>query len=348
MQASNTPYPFKNLVFEGGGVKGIAYVGALQALEEAGILANINRVGGTSVGSINALLLAAGYSNSETLAILTALNFNKLKDGGCNPLVNTVRLLREYGWYKGDYFCRWLGDLLRQKTGSATVTFQALQAHSGKALYVYAANISTHLGEVYSPEHSPDMPVVDAVRRSMSLPLFFRAVRDKQQDIFVDGGILNNYPVKLFDREKYLDNTTLLRRTGYYDKANQYLPRNDSESHYIYNKETLGFRLDSSDEIAVFREGRAPEHAKVDNFLAFTLQLMKTGFSVQDSRHLHEDDWHRTIYIDSLGVDTKDFDISEEKKQALVVSGKQSTERYLQWWSDTSCDVAINHPTCRR
>jgi len=56
---------FRNLVFEGGGVKGIAYVGAMEVLEEKGILGDVRRVGGTSAGAINAVLLAAGYSNDE-------------------------------------------------------------------------------------------------------------------------------------------------------------------------------------------------------------------------------------------------------------------------------------------
>ncbi len=49
-------YQFRNLVFEGGGVKGIAYVGAIKVLEEKGIMPNIVRVGGTSAGAINAVL----------------------------------------------------------------------------------------------------------------------------------------------------------------------------------------------------------------------------------------------------------------------------------------------------
>tara|TARA_Y100000815_G_scaffold226384_1_gene214278 strand:+ start:231 stop:413 length:183 start_codon:yes stop_codon:yes gene_type:complete len=48
-----TGYPFRNLVFEGGGVKGIAYSGALAVLEERGILPQIRRVGGASAGAIN-------------------------------------------------------------------------------------------------------------------------------------------------------------------------------------------------------------------------------------------------------------------------------------------------------
>ena len=68
-----TGYPFRNLVFEGGGVKGIAYSGALAVLEERGILPQIRRVGGASAGTINAALLALGYSLGEIRDILAKL-----------------------------------------------------------------------------------------------------------------------------------------------------------------------------------------------------------------------------------------------------------------------------------
>ena len=73
-------FPFKNLVFEGGGVKGIAFVGAMKVLDKEEILQNINRVGGTSAGSINAVLFAAGFSNQETLNVLNKVDFNNFKD----------------------------------------------------------------------------------------------------------------------------------------------------------------------------------------------------------------------------------------------------------------------------
>ena len=78
-------YPFRNLVFEGGGVKGIAYVGAMNVLEKEEILKNIVRVGGTSAGSINAVLFAAGFSNQEMLKVLNKLDFNDFNDDswGC-------------------------------------------------------------------------------------------------------------------------------------------------------------------------------------------------------------------------------------------------------------------------
>jgi len=339
-------YPFRNLVFEGGGVKGIAYVGAMRVLEKEGILKNIKRVGGTSAGSINAVLFAAGYSNQETLKILNDLDFNNFKDSSWNVLRDMNRLREEYGWYKGDFFREWIGSLLKKKTGSSDITFKDLQEYSSKALYIYASNLSTMFGEVYSPEHTPRMRIVDAVRRSMSIPLFFRTVRDDRDDVFVDGGAINNYPIKLFDREKYLEDSSLKRIPSYYEEENKLLAvKSPKSSQYIYNKETLGFRLDSAKEIGVFRDAQEPQHIKIENFLDYTMQLIKTVLAAQDSQHLHEDDWHRTVYIDTLGVGTTDFDLSDSLKKDLVLSGTKSAEQYLKWWSDVTQDLAINHPT---
>lgn len=342
-------YPFRNLVFEGGGMKGIAYVGAMKVLEKEGILENINRVGGTSAGSINAVLFASGYSTQETSKIMGSLNFNDFKDDSWGVLRDMNRLREEYGWYKGDFFKEWIGDLLKKKTGSSTSTFKSLKECTGKDLYVYASNLSTNYGEVYSPEHTPRMRVVDAVRRSMSIPLFFRAVRDDRDDVFVDGGVINNYPVKLFDRQKYIDDRELIRIPRYYEAENTHLAdKSPKSSPYVYNKETLGFRLDSDAEIGFFRDGQEPQHEKVENFLDYSMQLIKTVLSVQNSQHLHEDDWHRTVYIDTLGVKTTEFDLSDSRKKSLISSGKKSTENYLNWWKDTNKDLAINHPKSKK
>jgi len=338
-------YPFKNLIFEGGGVKGIAYVGAMKVLEKEGILKNIIRVGGTSAGSINAVLFAAGFSNQETLNVLKKLDFNDFKDDSWGALRDLHRLNNEYGWYKGDFFRDWIGDLLKRKTGSSNITFKSLFEHTGRELYVYASNISTNFGEVYSPKHTPRKRVVDAVRRSMSIPLFFRAIKDDRDDVFVDGGVINNYPVKLFDREKYLKDKSLIRIPDYYKKENKsFNKKSPKSSQYIYNKETLGFRLDSAKEIGVFRDEQEPQHHEIKDFLDYSMQLVKTVLAAQDSQHLHDDDWHRTVYIDTLGVGTTDFGLTEPRKKELVTSGKNAAKRYLAWWADESNDLAINHP----
>ena len=118
-------YHFRNLVFEGGGVKGIAYVGALEVLESKGILQNINRVGGTSAGAINALLLGLNYSPTETKNILRKLNFKNFLDDSWGVLRDADRLVNEFGWYKGDEFIKWIDDLIQRKIGK-DITFKEL------------------------------------------------------------------------------------------------------------------------------------------------------------------------------------------------------------------------------
>lgn len=104
-------YPFKNLVFEGGGIKGIGYVGALEYLEnDKKILSNIQRFGGTSAGAITALILGLGYSVKDLTEKLKKVQFEKFKDDD-GIIIDTFRLLvGGYGRYKGDEFLKWIKE----------------------------------------------------------------------------------------------------------------------------------------------------------------------------------------------------------------------------------------------
>src|SRR4051794_32679555 len=117
-------YPFKNLIFEGGGVKGIGFVGALQVLEENRILENIKRFGGTSAGAITALILGLGYTISELEDILSVLDLREFKDDTIGPIRDIVRLSHGYGWYKGEHFENWIEDIVEEKTGDRNSTFK--------------------------------------------------------------------------------------------------------------------------------------------------------------------------------------------------------------------------------
>ena len=111
-------YNFKNYVFEGGGVKGLAYVGALKVLEQKGIHKSIERVAGASAGAICALLVALNYSSKEIQEILWHLDFNNFMDSNWGVIRNTQRLIDDYGWYKGDFFEEWIEKVIKDKTGS--------------------------------------------------------------------------------------------------------------------------------------------------------------------------------------------------------------------------------------
>ena len=331
-------YAFRNLVFEGGGVKGIAYVGALGVLEEKGISSAIERIGGTSAGAINAILLGLGYSLKETTDILWSLDFNEFMDDSWGVVRDTDRLITQFGWYKGDYFRSWIGKLIKEKTGNSESTFadvEAMKAKRGfKSLYFMGTNLSTSFSEIFSAEHTPRYCIADAVRISMSIPLFFAAKRSMRGDVYVDGGVLDNYPIKLFDREKYVQSGSSAR-TEYYEKLNSQLATAERPiSSYVYNKETLGFRLDTKDEISVFRDHAEPAHRHVNNFFDYTWALIHTILEAQQSSHLHNDDWARTIYIDTLGVSTTDFNLPDDRKKRLVQSGRDGAQAYLRWFDD--------------
>jgi len=334
-------YPFKNLVFEGGGVKGIAYVGAMGVLEEKGILKNIKRVGGTSAGAINAVLFGLGYSNAETKKILWGLNFKKFLDDSWGVVRDTKRLIEEFGWYKGDFFRGWIGKLIEKKTKKPDATFRDIhemgEDKGFRDIYMIGTNLSTRFAEIFSWEHTPRMPLADAVRISMSIPLFFTAKRSIRGDVYVDGGVLDNYPIKMFDRRKYIGEGEEMHFTEpeYYKDHNKKLEKKGIDvSPYVYNKETLGFRLDSAKEIAVFRDQAEPETHHIDDFFSYLSGLIETIMESQASQHLHSDDWQRTVYIDSLGIKTTEFDLSDAKKKDLSASGKKNTKKYFKWYDD--------------
>ena len=339
-------YHFRNLVFEGGGVKGIAYVGALAELKKRNILQKISRVGGTSAGAINAVLLSTGHTPEETKGILSKLDFNKFMDDSWGVVRDSKRLLDKYGWYKGEFFREWIGQIIEKKTNNANSTFLDFQNLGFKDLSLVGTNISTGFSEVFSLEHTPRMPVADAARISMSIPLFFTAVRNFRNDVYVDGGVLRNYPIKLFDRKKYIEEANQIHHAlsrEYYEKDNKSKPKTSSE--YVYNKETLGFRLDSKEEIAMFRDNAIPPSTAVDDFFDYGKALIKTIMNAQDNVHLHSDDWQRTVYIDSLGVGTTDFNLDDGTKRKLVKSGATGVIEYFEWYDKASGkDMPANNP----
>lgn len=330
---------FRNLIFEGGGVKGIAYVGAMQILHQRGVLSGVKRVGGASAGAINALIFGLGYDIDEQHEVLRSAEFRKFMDSSFGVIRDIRRLAREFGWYKGDFFSGWIGDLVRQKLGSEKATFADLKAAGRPDVYMIGTNLSTGFSEVFSCERHPDMKVAEAVRISMSIPLFFAAVRHgARSDVYVDGGMMLNYPVKLFDRQRYIDRAeadAVARETEYYNKENaRFALVRPGRSPYVYNRQTLGLRLDTQEEIGLYRYDEPLDGKPIRRFDEYARALVQSLMNVQENVHLHGDDWQRTVYINTLDVRTTDFDIGRERQDALVEQGIRGTENYFAWFED--------------
>src|SRR5690606_4475599 len=116
-------------------------------------------------------------------------------------------------------------------------------------------------------------------------------------------------------------------------------------SPYVYNRPTLEMRLDTRDQIGLFRYDEPLQSKPIKKFSDYAKALVTALLNAQEHMHLHSDDWQRTIYIDTLDVGTTDFDISEQEKQELVRQGIEGAERYFQWFEDPNESPVNRIPT---
>jgi NTE family protein len=218
-------------VFEGGGVKGIAFVGALEAARERGIERWVN-VAGTSAGAIIASLLAVGYDPKELRQILEQTNYATFADyGPGGKILGGMRnVLRGRGLCPGKAFTDWLAERFKESPiGKADPTFAdvertlppelnedererarfrlrviASDITEGRML-VLPDDITDYTDKDGRPYTKEALPIARAVRMSMSFPYFFEPVelyRNDRVHYIVDGGLLSNFPVFLFDGDK--------------------------------------------------------------------------------------------------------------------------------------------------
>src|SRR5579859_6894516 len=221
-----------DIVCQGGGVLGIGLVGALQVLDEQGF--KPQNLAGTSAGAIVATLLAAGYSAAEVKDIIFGLDFALITDPtaeqrlpllGPTPAGQALSVLLEHGLYAGDYFVEFMRKLL---TDRGVRTFGDLiyddrpdvEPRFRHKVQVIASDVSQRQ-LLRLPLDAPKLgiepdrfPVAQAVRMSMSIPFFFRPVEWREtssgtRHVVVDGGMLSNFPVWLFDEPGIPDWPTL-------------------------------------------------------------------------------------------------------------------------------------------
>jgi NTE family protein len=313
---------FRNLVFEGAGVRGIAYSGAITALESLGVLKNIKRFAGTSAGAIYAIFLVLGYDAKEIRQIVASIDYRDFMDASRNFLSNSTRLLTDYGWYKGDDFIAQMQQFVANKVGDSDISFKALQAQTGNELFIIGTNLTRSCAEVYCTENTPDMPILEALRISTCIPILFKAVKRKdgsQEDILVDGGLTWNCPLELFDEEEYI-----------YNPLNkQYLI--EANTQQLYNQETLGFRLDPLKDPLVSMRTQPQAYKKIGNILEYTKEFMKFYTASSLKRHLEPENWKRVIFVDTLDIMGTDFEIESSQIESLIEQGKSGVYQHFAW-----------------
>jgi len=185
--AKQIPIPPSLLIMKGGGIKGLAYVGALEEIQK---FYSFNWYAGTSAGAIAAVLLSSGHTTDELNSILSTKNFKEFMDA--NILSAIRNLITKSGLYPANAFTSWLNDLLAEKLESPT---EVLLGELPHRTTVYACKRDqTVIFDSGNPKNK-ETPAAFAARCSMSIPYIFIPQQIDGLNVF-DGGMQNNFPVE--------------------------------------------------------------------------------------------------------------------------------------------------------
>jgi NTE family protein len=301
-------------VFQGGGVKGIALVGALLGFAERGYNRWVN-VAGTSAGALVAAYLACGHDAYDTEQLLRAAPYSRFEDFGPGGrlLGGGWNLIRRRGLARGEYLRRWLDEQLGGRT------FAAVSESGRSHLKLIAADVTRRELLVLPDDlrnyrlRGGDGPIdpdgfrlADAVRMSMSLPYFFEPVelvhhRSGNVSTIVDGAMVSGFPVWLFDVEDRdpIRPTFGLRLTGVRDRE---------------------ARLDR-------RPVRPRKPARLGS------DIFHTATEGWDRRFMPHSTRVRTCPVPASDVGTTDFRLTPLEQTELVENGRRAARRFLDSFS---------------
>lgn len=304
------PIKYTNLVFEGGGVRAIASAGAYQYLSAKGLMDSVENVAGTSAGSMIAMLIAVGYTPQEIYQTCLELDFTKLLDG--NKITDTIRVFNEYGYYEGNKIITLLEKLIKNKLGSKDITFNDLHflrqsqiekngSSTLKDLYVISANISRMEVAVmsYESELYKNIPIAHAIRASMAIPGLFvpkkiKLADDNEPEYFVDGGVVKNYYLDLFDE--------------------------DGKP----NKHTLGFRIDTALQFKAIDEGESLPPKPIKHMTTYWTRVINALTSEQKLEFRSKEDLARSVISNTGDIGTAEFNLSLQQKKFLLARGAEA------------------------
>lgn len=312
-----------DLVLQGGGVKGIGLVGAVNTVRGVSY-PHVQRVAGTSAGAIVASLIAAGMPPARMEEVMRSLDYARFKDASLlarlGKLGKGLALLRHGGFYKTNFMHRWITDQLA-----------ALNVHTWRDLKCTDVGADTNLDpkqcyklvvivsdisrgrmlrlpwdyQTLCDRDPDDMPVADAVTASAAIPFFFQAqhltcgrAQSNQKLTLTDGGSLSNYPIGIFDRT---------------DSTPSRWP-------------TLGVKLSARMTPA------AGWHA-VNNPIEMFRCLFSTMSSAHDNAYVDQKSVQdRTVFVDTTGMSATDFGLDDQKRDRLFDNGRDAAEAFLKEW----------------
>lgn len=297
----------RGIAAEGGGILGIGHVGALEELENAGVpLDKLEVLAGSSAGAIVVAALACRASVAFLKTMLLQADFEKFKDSSWNYCADAIGLVRKYGWYYGDAVENWVGEAMLKLTDNADITLKQAHDRYGSHLIITATQVGIEGCRTLYLDYlnSPDLPIRSAVRRSISIPLFYRAVFDKVGDVpavLMDGGILYNYPIGVL--YKYLDPS-----------------------------EVVGLKLVSTAETPCAHNTRDITEANLTAPTNIVQAMTSIISALRDQAlkyHVHSVDWERTVKIDVGNISAISFKLTSSQSSWLLDQGRVGARAWV-------------------
>lgn len=297
-------------------MKGIGLAGAYRELSAGGYRPGC--VAGTSAGAIMAALVAAGYTGEQLEDIvLNKMNFQKFEDGTFldkfGPIGDIAQFFKSRGMHSGNYFRGWIGDLLAAKGKTRFGDLRNADTSDPKRTYtlqVIASDLSSRSMLVLPQDakqlgiEPDDLEIAEAIRMSMSIPVFFQPVSRGGHEI-VDGGLLSNFPVWLFD----------------------------TPAGTVPRFPTFGLLLVAPGQTAPLLPTPPGAPVKpIGSDIDFLKAIAETMMEAHDRFYVEQANYARTIPIPTKGVGTTEFDITPARAQELFQSGRDAAKAFLATW----------------
>lgn len=302
---------YENLSFEGGGVKGFAYIGAILKLEELGILKDFKRYSGASVGSIFAVLLCVGFSANEILEISNDLDISMPSKYCCGKLYSIWSTMGIYSLSKLEKTFR---KVLTKKI-DPDITLKKLYEITKKDLVIVTTNLNRKIGVYLHYKCFPDVKLIDAIISSISIPGVFQARKMNylgHDDYYIDGGIIDNYPIWVFNDLVKLNNGEINKIN-----KNSEIPKTTLGLKLLCNNETNTYVVDDS-------------RIDISNIQSYFSEVINTLIVQIERSDITTSYIEQTVSIKVPAMSFVNISIDKKQTHDLIHCGKTALDQYFK------------------
>lgn len=239
---------YSHLVFTGGGMVGLSYLGVIRYLQEIGIDKEIREVSGSSMGAFFACLFAMGVREGELEEYFK--EFFKQDENISYPLQGFLSIMDTYGIDDGERFAKPLRHFADTKYSwkSETMPFREFVKKTGMNIIICATNLNTQKANYFSVNTTPDVCVFEAIKASMCVPFLVKPVLINKE-LYIDGGTCDNVPVVGF--ENIPSNKILIINASATPIVKQ---RTEIKNFFIYLETILQVMLNAANDTTKMRD----------------------------------------------------------------------------------------------